>query len=97
MSTNNPSSLNAVLIQGCTLADVERMINKAVDERISAFLQEIQEKPTNLLTRKEAADRLGVSLPTLAQYSKYGFIKSQRIGGRVYYAEAEVDSYGRRS
>lgn len=84
---------NAVLIQGATLADIERMIDKAVEKRMSAFYESIKEKPPALIKRKEAASRLGVSLPTLDAYAKAGFIRPHHLGGRIYFNEAEIEQY----
>ncbi len=93
MNTANPSPQNAVLLQGCTLADIERMINKAVGERMNAFYESIKERPPVLIKRKVAAERLGVSLPTLDMYAKHGFLRAQHLGGRVYFDEADVEKY----
>lgn len=47
---------------------------------------------TELLTRKEAAKMLSISLPTLHQWSLAGKIKGYRIGTRVRYKKAELES-----
>ena len=84
---------NAVLIQSCTLEDIEKMINRAVERRMDEFYESIREKPSVLIKRKEAAARIGVSLPTLDMYAKTGLLHSRHIGGRVYFEEAEIDAY----
>lgn len=43
-----------------------------------------------LLTRIETADYLGVSLPTLGNWTKRGIIKGLRIAGRVRYRKSDV-------
>ncbi|WP_276360228.1 helix-turn-helix domain-containing protein [Daejeonella sp. H1SJ63] len=43
------------------------------------------------LTRGEVAKHLQISLPTLHNYVKQGFIKSYRIGGKVRFKLKEVD------
>lgn len=43
-----------------------------------------------LLTRKEAALFLSVSLTTLKTWTDQNLIKSYRLGGRVYYKEQEI-------
>ena len=93
MQTTTPSPQNAVLIQGCDLLTLERMINKAVGERMKDFYEHIRDKPPVLIKRKVAAERLSVSLPTLDQYAKHGFLKVTHLGGRVYFDEAEVEAY----
>ncbi|MDO9553728.1 helix-turn-helix domain-containing protein [Rhodonellum sp.] len=44
-----------------------------------------------LRTRKEAADKLKISLVTLNDWSKRGVIKSYLIGGRVLYKDSELE------
>jgi DNA-binding transcriptional regulator YiaG len=43
-----------------------------------------------ILTRREAAKLLHVSLPTLAAWEKTGQIKPRRIGSRVYFTQSEL-------
>ncbi len=42
------------------------------------------------ITRKETSQILGISLPTLNEYTKRGLITSFRIGSRVRYKKDEV-------
>ena len=91
--TDSSQLVNSVLIQGATLADIERMINRAVDARMKEFYDSIKEKPPVLVKRKAAAAILGVSLPTLDSYGKFGILHPQHLGGRVYYDEAEIEKY----
>lgn len=46
---------------------------------------------TDLLSRKEAAKVLGVSLPTLNEWSKSGVITGYRISSRVRYKRNEIE------
>ena len=88
-----PNPSNAVLIQGATLSDIERMIDKAVAKRMADFYEQVREKPPVLIRRMVAAKRLGVSLPTLDQYAKAGFLHAKHLGGRIYFDEAEVEQF----
>lgn len=45
---------------------------------------------TELLTRKDTAILLGISLPTLNDWTKRGLIPSFRISSRVRYKKTEV-------
>lgn len=45
-----------------------------------------------LLTRKETADKLKISLVTLNDWTKRGLIQSYLIGGRVLYKESEIEA-----
>ncbi|MBI1342130.1 MAG: helix-turn-helix domain-containing protein [Terrimonas sp.] len=44
------------------------------------------------LTRKEAAKILGVSLPTLLEWTKKGLITGYRISSRVRYKRTEIEN-----
>ena len=48
------------------------------------------EPQTEYITRKETARILGVSLPTLNDWSKRGIIPSYRISSRVRYKKEDV-------
>ena len=91
--TETSQLVNSVLIQGATLADIEKMINRAVDARMQAFYEQIQEKPDPLVKRHEAAKMLGVSLPTIDKYGLYGILHPKHVGGRVYFAQSELEKY----
>ncbi len=45
-----------------------------------------------LLTRKETAQKLGISLPTLNQWTKDGLIVAHRIASRVRYRTKDVEA-----
>ena len=84
---------NSVLIQGATLADIERMIDRAVAKRMEDFYKSIQPKPDPLIKRVDAAKQLGVSLPTIDNYAKYGILHPRHCGGRVYYAQSDIERF----
>lgn len=46
--------------------------------------------PNNLITRREASNLLGVSLPTLGEYCKRGLIPSYKIGKNVRFKRDEL-------
>jgi len=51
----------------------------------------LEPKPeTELLTRLETASILGISLPTLNEWTKQGIIPGYRISSRVRYKRAEI-------
>lgn len=69
------------------------IISSAVNEAVQV-LQAGSKKPEEeiLLTRKETADKLKISLVTLNDWSKRGLLKSYIIGGRVLYKSKEVEA-----
>lgn len=50
-----------------------------------------KEQASDLLTRKQAAKLLGVSYPTLNEWSKAGVITGYRIATRVRYKRYELE------
>lgn len=91
----NILSPNAMLVQGCTMSDFERIISRLLDEKLSkinVYPNNIKEIPkTDLLKRKEAADLLGISLVSLNTWTKAGLIKAYKISTRVYYNRSDID------
>lgn len=84
---------NCVLIQNATLADIEKIICRAVDARMAAFYDTIKDKPPVMIKRIEAARMLGVSLPTLDAYGRVGILHPKHLGGRVFYEDSEIKKY----
>ncbi len=70
----------------------EPFINVLVDRLVVKMKQMEKEKEPRFYTRKEAAELLHVTLPTLNEYTKQGRLKSRRINGRVLYDANEIDN-----
>lgn len=64
-------------------------ILKGLKEILTSHL-EGQKAEDKLLTRKEVAEVLSISLPTLRNYVKRGVIKEHRVGSRVLYKWSDV-------
>jgi len=53
----------------------------------------LTQKPSEkLLTRKEVAKKLSITLVTLHEWTKRGDLTSYKIANRVYYKQLEVDN-----
>jgi excisionase family DNA binding protein len=90
---------NEVIFCQTTLKDFEGFIVGAVSASVSKAVSEEfckrgikEEKAYEYLTRKEVAQRLGISLPTLGEWTKTGKIQGARIGSRVRYRESDVEA-----
>jgi excisionase family DNA binding protein len=81
-----------IICQGITveelIAKIDSIVQQRVQEKISQLQQE-QQMPT-YLSRKQVAQLLKISLPTLHEWTKLGLIPSYKIGNRVYYKSNEV-------
>ncbi len=47
-------------------------------------------KRKSILTRRETADLLSISLTTLKTWTDQKILKVYRLGGRIYYLENEI-------
>lgn len=81
--------MNQILLHGLNLNELLSAIEKLIDDKLGSKQQLIKEQ-TVYLTRKEVAKLLRVTLPTLHDYTKLGWIKSYKIGNRVLYKEVDV-------
>jgi len=66
-------------------------LDEKIQKAVSTALQSLpQNAPDRLLTRKQAAELLDISLPTLTAWEKAKRIKATRIGSRVYFKQSEL-------
>lgn len=88
-------SPNAMLIQGATMNDLESMMSRLLDKKLADLIEStpiVEESPKDgLHKRKEAAEKLRVSLVTLDNWTKLGIINARRIGTRVYYTDKDIN------
>lgn len=84
----------STIIVGVPAGKLEDMIAGAVLSGLRVFHNGRENAaatlPEELLTREEAAQVLGITLPTLREYTKRGLVVGYRIGTRVRYKRSEV-------
>ncbi|MCD7941118.1 MAG: helix-turn-helix domain-containing protein [Bacteroides intestinalis] len=66
-------------------------IDEIVDRVSERVLSVTAKKEPKFYTRKETADLLHVTLPTLARLTKDGLIVSKRVGSRILYEADAID------
>ena len=82
------------LFSSLPLEQLTTELTEAVFNRVAPLIQSVN-KPqpeTELLTRKEAAKLLGVSLPTILDWTKTGKITGYRIASRIRYKRHELET-----
>lgn len=83
--------MSELLFTGINLNELLDRIGQIVDSKLSEFtIQKPQKNQSNFISRKEVSSLLKVSLPTLHEYTKYGWLQSYKIGKRVLYKYEEV-------
>ena len=83
-----------LLFSPIPLEQFKTEISLSIKQEIANYFQSQQtpKQETELLTRKEAAKLLGVSLPTLSDWTKTGKVLGYRIATRVRYKRAELET-----
>ncbi len=80
-----------ILLTPVPLDQLEQRIAEVVRKELKAHGPRDQPTlPDELLSRKAAAAVLGVSLPTLHEYTQRGVLPAYRLGSRVRYKRAEL-------
>ena len=67
------------------------LIDVIVDRVTESVLIATAKKEPKFYTRKETADLLHVTLPTLARLTKDGLIVAKRVGSRILYEADAID------
>lgn len=79
-----------ILIENVTLEELQEIISTTVENVFKSLKPAKASKDVKMLTRKETADVLRISLPTLADWTRQGIINAKRLGGRVLYSESDI-------
>jgi excisionase family DNA binding protein len=82
-----------LILTNLSLQELKSHISDAVRSEIDKHIPNngIVEKD-EFLTRKQAAKLLGISLPTLAKWTKEGLIPSLRISSRIRYTRQGIEN-----
>ena len=85
--------MDNLILSTYTPEELTGIINHAIMEAVKNIQpQASTPKSESLLTRKETADKLKISLVTLNDWTKRGIIQSYLIGGRVLYKDSEIEA-----
>lgn len=73
---------------------IEQLATAIAEKLQPYFLPQTIEQPKEegYKTRKETAEMLNISLPTLNQYTKKRILIGYRVGVRVLYKQSEIES-----
>lgn len=76
----------SIILQNLSPEGLKDLFKEAVKEVIEAAVK----PPDKFLSRREAAEKLGICLPTIDKMIKRGAFPSYRIEGRVVLKESEL-------
>jgi excisionase family DNA binding protein len=80
---------NSTSIEIVTPSDLREIVREVIVEEVTKL---IPQKSTGqkYYTRKEAAKRARITMPTLDKYIQEGKIKAHRLGRRVLFSEEDI-------
>ena len=80
-----------IFLNGIKVKDLLEKIEQIIDKKL--LKPSIEEKHSSkLLSRNEVAALLKISLPTLNEWTKLGWLHSYKMGNRVLYKAEEVEN-----
>lgn len=82
--------MNQILLNGISLNDLLQHIGQVIDDKLKQTHKKETPK-TSFLSRAQVSQLLKISLPTLNEWSKLGWLQSYKIGNRVLYKQNEVE------
>jgi len=77
-------------LQNKNIDDLADRIADRIEDRLRERSQNT--KKDRYLSRRQLAELLDVDLATIYRWSKDGQLPSYRLGGRVYYKEADLEA-----
>ncbi|MFZ6664862.1 helix-turn-helix domain-containing protein [Peijinzhouia sedimentorum] len=83
---------NQLIFSTFTPEEIKGMIDSAVKDAITLMPNNASLEPETILSRKEAAEILKISLVSLNDWTRRGLLQSYSIGGRVYYKAKELEA-----
>lgn len=83
--------MEQILFTQVPIADLQGYIAQTIQRELSVILKaEPAPDPDELVTRKQAAIILGLSLPTLHDYTVRGIVPAYRLGSRVRFKKGDL-------
>lgn len=82
--------MQEILLSQIPINDLRIFIQESVREEMQKISISEPQFTTEFITRKETAIILGISLPTLNDWTKRGLVIGYRIASRVRYKKAEI-------
>ncbi len=78
------------MFRNLELSDIKKVVEEVLENKLKN-LNPPEKEGLKLLSRKDTAKLLCISLPTLHDWTKTGIVKAHRIGNRILYKLDEVN------
>lgn len=83
--------MNQILLNGINLNELLERIGQLIDTKIGNIQPPKEKQESNFISRAEVATLLKISLPTLNEWTKLGWLSAYKMGNRVLYKSDEVE------
>ncbi|MDN3654370.1 hypothetical protein QWZ08_01955 [Ferruginibacter paludis] len=80
-----------IILNGVKLSELLERIGQLIDAKLGNIPQPTTEQKSKFISRAEVAGLLKISLPTLNEWTKLGWLLSYKMGNRVLYKADEVE------
>ena len=85
------ANMTQILLNGVNLNELLEKIGQLVESKLQSIApHNAQTNRSNFISRQEVSKLLMISLPTLNEYTKIGWLNSYKLGKRVLYKTEEV-------
>lgn len=82
--------MEKLMLSTLELSDIKKVVEEVLENKLKN-LNPPEKEGLKLLSRKDTAKLLCISLPTLHDWTKTGIVKAHRIGNRILYKLHEVN------
>lgn len=82
--------MTEILFTGIKVHELLERIGQLIDSKIGILPTKTASHQSDYLTRAETAKMLKITLPTLHDWTKSGYLKAYRMGCRVLYKESDI-------
>lgn len=83
--------MNQILLNGINLNQLLESIGSLIETKLKQIRNHPIQENDKYISRKEVAKLLKISLPTLSEWTKHGWLVAYKIGSRVLYKMQEVE------
>ena len=80
-----------IILHSSSKSELKELFAETLKQELSTFFNKENQSDHRLRTRKEVADLLGISLPSLHNYTKTGRIRAYRLGNSVRYKMEDIE------
>ena len=80
-----------ILLNGIKVNELLEKIGQLIDSKLTHLQEPTTKNQSKFISRTEVATLLKISLPTLNEWTKLGWLIAYKMGNRVLYKSEEVE------